>query len=239
MEVRRLRTTSKGVRATTTHSRVDGALGSWPGAPRVVVVARNPTIRAELRSMLDGSCGIRVVEEAGNVDEVRVQAGEAEVFVVATGGKPGDAAAVLGRRRAGVGVVLVADSAAEFRGATRTQPQVARAYLAGETTAEDLTAAVRAVVRGFVVVDAEVAAVLDAGPGARWADGTSAEELTPRELDVVRAMALGLPNKGIAKRLGISEHTVKFHVGAILGKLEAGSRTEAVMVAARNGWLAL
>jgi DNA-binding NarL/FixJ family response regulator len=50
---------------------------------------------------------------------------------------------------------------------------------------------------------------------------------------------LGLPNKTIARRLGVSEHTVKFHVGSILAKLEASSRTEAVTRAARRGLLAL
>ena len=54
------------------------------------------------------------------------------------------------------------------------------------------------------------------------------EELTAREREVLQLVALGLPNKTIAGRLGISEHTVKFHVAAILAKLGAGSRTEAV-----------
>ena len=61
------------------------------------------------------------------------------------------------------------------------------------------------------------------------------EELTPRELQVLRDMALGSANKEIAERLHISEHTVKFHVASILGKLEAGSRTEAVMQGIRRG----
>ena len=52
-------------------------------------------------------------------------------------------------------------------------------------------------------------------------------------------LAQGLPNKQIAQRLVISEHTVKFHVGAILTKLGAGSRTEAVTLAARQGLLML
>ncbi len=52
-------------------------------------------------------------------------------------------------------------------------------------------------------------------------------------------VALGLPNKTIAVELGISEHTVKFHVAAILDKLDAASRTEAVAIAARRGLLVL
>ena len=65
------------------------------------------------------------------------------------------------------------------------------------------------------------------------------EPLTPREAEVLRLVAEGLPNKVIANQLGISEHTVKFHLNTILGKLQASSRTEAVTKAARLGWIIL
>ena len=60
-------------------------------------------------------------------------------------------------------------------------------------------------------------------------------ELTPRELDVLALMAEGASNKVIARQLGISIHTVKFHVGALLDKLDAVGRTDAVAHAARRG----
>ena len=66
-----------------------------------------------------------------------------------------------------------------------------------------------------------------------------AEDLTPRELQVLQLMAEGLPNRAIAQRLRISDHTVKFHVMTILGKLGAHTRTEAVMRAVRWGLIAL
>ena len=65
------------------------------------------------------------------------------------------------------------------------------------------------------------------------------EALTPRELDVLRWLALGLPNMGIAAKLGISDQTVKFHVAAIIGKLSAANRTDAVRRAARRGLIDL
>jgi DNA-binding NarL/FixJ family response regulator len=65
------------------------------------------------------------------------------------------------------------------------------------------------------------------------------EDLTPRELEVLGLLAEGLPNKAIGLRLGISEHTVKFHVNAVLGKLGAQSRTEAVVRATRLGLILL
>jgi DNA-binding CsgD family transcriptional regulator len=63
----------------------------------------------------------------------------------------------------------------------------------------------------------------------------SAVDLTPRELDVLALMAEGASNKAIAKQLGISVHTAKFHVGSILDKLDATGRTDAVAHAARRG----
>jgi DNA-binding NarL/FixJ family response regulator len=67
----------------------------------------------------------------------------------------------------------------------------------------------------------------------------AAEALTPREQEVLQLLAEGLPNKTIADSLHISEHTVKFHVNAILSKLGAQSRTEAVVRATRLGLLLL
>jgi DNA-binding NarL/FixJ family response regulator len=65
------------------------------------------------------------------------------------------------------------------------------------------------------------------------------EPLTPREIEVLTLLAEGLPNKAIAERLGISDQTVKFHVAAIIGKLGASNRTEAVRLAVRRGVIAL
>ena len=107
-------------------------------------------------------------------------------------------------------------------------------------TGPELAAAVSAVGNGLSVMDPQVRARLG---GSRTPHGAGLEpleeRLTERELDVLAQLALGLPNKAIAFRLGISEHTVKYHVGEILGKLGAASRTEAVMQAARRGLLAL
>jgi len=65
------------------------------------------------------------------------------------------------------------------------------------------------------------------------------EPLTPREMEVLQLVAAGLTNRRIGERLGISEHTAKFHVNAILGKLGAQSRGEAVAQAARLGLVLL
>ncbi len=100
-----------------------------------------------------------------------------------------------------------------------------------------ITAALAAAAAGLVVATPELAG-LRAAPSQR-AEGPPPEELTARETDVLRLLAEGAANKEIARRLAISEHTVKFHVNALLGKLGAQSRTEAVVRATRAGLILL
>jgi two-component system, NarL family, nitrate/nitrite response regulator NarL len=88
-----------------------------------------------------------------------------------------------------------------------------------------------------VVLEPEIARMLL--PAAYSPEPAIAVELTAREQEVLQLLAEGLPNKAIARRLEISEHTVKFHVNAILGKLNAQSRTEAVVRAGRLGLILL
>ena len=75
----------------------------------------------------------------------------------------------------------------------------------------------------------------DRGPVA----GVEKEPLTPRELEVLELLALGMPNKAIAARLDISDQTVKSHVASICGKLGAANRTDAVSIAVRHGLVTL
>jgi DNA-binding NarL/FixJ family response regulator len=120
-------------------------------------------------------------------------------------------------------VVLLADEAQAraavskgARGAVRRTADVIR-----------IKAALDAVASGLTVVDfALVQGKADAEPETH---------LTPREQEVLELLVQGFSNRRIAKRLGISEHTAKFHVNGILLKLGAGTRTEAVVVAARRG----
>lgn len=121
----------------------------------------------------------------------------------------------------------------------------ARGLLSRATDGTQLAAAVVAAVHGLLVFDPELlptpTALGPAGPKTTEAegDGLQVEQLSARELDVLRGMAEGLSNKQIARTLGISEHTVKFHINAILGKLNAQSRTEAVVRATRAGLILL
>ncbi len=113
----------------------------------------------------------------------------------------------------------------------------AKGILLRDKDGETLIAALLAIDRGLMVSNPQLAAY---PPSARdQGSPPAAETLTPRELEVLRLLAEGLPNKSIAERLLISEHTVKFHVNAIMGKLNAQSRTEAVTRATRMGLILL
>ena len=123
--------------------------------------------------------------------------------------------------------------------------QGALAYLAPDIDGPTLIAAIRAVLAGLTVIDPVIAGSwLRPSPGPDLAEARVAlvgatDILTDREHQVLELVAAGLPNKAIARELGISEHTVKFHVGSLLGKLGAGSRTEAVTLATRRGLLTI
>jgi DNA-binding NarL/FixJ family response regulator len=102
---------------------------------------------------------------------------------------------------------------------------------------ERLLAAIEAVYWGLIAVEPELMALL--APAGVLPELPLAEELTPRELEVLRLLAEGLSNKAIAQQLDISDHTVKFHVNAIMKKLGAQSRTAAVVQATRLGLIVL
>ena len=117
----------------------------------------------------------------------------------------------------------------------------AQAILPRAAKQSEILAAIEAALHGLVVVQREMlGTVLDEAPSAGDPlDPAGRAPLTPRELEVLAAMADGASNKAIARRLGISFHTVKFHVAAILAKLDAESRTEAVTKAAQAGLVML
>ena len=106
-------------------------------------------------------------------------------------------------------------------------------------TRAELTAAVAAAALGFDVRPAARRHRPDDDPGPGAADEPESEALTAREHDVLESLAQGLGNREIAAALGISEHTVKFHLAAIFGKLGVTTRTAAVRQAVRRGLLAL
>lgn len=126
-----------------------------------------------------------------------------------------------------------------------TQPQVERALAAGADgftlkiiSMDEFVDTVRRVAAGEVVLHPAIASLLVKSLSAFTRGERSAGPiLTGRQQEIVRLLALGLPNKQIARRLGIGVETVKTHISKILAKLGVASRTEAVLVAVRHGVL--
>jgi DNA-binding NarL/FixJ family response regulator len=207
----------------------------------VLVVAGYPLALAGLRALLDGAGNCSVVGEATSVDQAAELAPRLNPDVLLLDLGPARAEelgelAALARDQPDLGLVLLAEAGLE-----RDLPGPARGrlgYLPRHATGQAIVGAVRAVAAGLVVLDPRAVPALVATP-PRLAADPPGEALTARERDVLALLAQGLPNKTIAHRLVISEHTVKFHVGAILAKLGAASRTEAVTLAARQGILML
>ena len=111
--------------------------------------------------------------------------------------------------------------------------------MARDADGDQLDLAVRTAEAGLVLLDLPLAVTSLSLPATVAVQAVSSEPLTARELQVLQLVAQGLPNKGIARRLGISENTAKFHVASLCGKLGASSRTEAVTIAARRGLILL
>ena len=201
----------------------------------MLVVADDPLARAGLAALLAGQPGCSVVGQvAGDVDLAAIEVYRPDVLVWDLGW--GDLTLSL-ERLAGLREVPIVALVPDVAHAADAWVAGARGLLRREADAESLVAALRAAAQGLVPLDPAAAAALI--PPQDQTPPPPAEELTPRELQVLRLVAQGLPNKAIAQRLDISEHTVKFHVNAILGKLGVQSRTEAVVHATRLGLILL
>lgn len=111
-----------------------------------------------------------------------------------------------------------------------------RAILLRSASLPRLVAALTAASEQLIVVDEQLLGLFSRLPSP---DEEPDEPLTSREMEVLQLLAQGMANKTIARTLGISEHTVKFHVNAILSKLGAQSRTDAVVRASRAGLVIL
>jgi two-component system, NarL family, response regulator YdfI len=116
-----------------------------------------------------------------------------------------------------------------------------RAVLPQDASQGEILAAVAAAANGLAVLDPRDLEGMLSTPAAAPLASAPAEQpaLTPREIEVLRMMAEGEANKTIAWKLGISEHTAKFHAASILGKLNAASRAEAVAIGIRKGLILL
>jgi two-component system, NarL family, response regulator YdfI len=211
---------------------------------RVWIVAPSPLARARLEK-LAASRNVFVVGTSTSLDSLGDQILGAEPDVVLldlSGENSSDALNELieSDLAAEIPVAVLRDDSRPDSSASALRAGVRGILPAGISSAQ-LAAALQAAVAGLIVMHpAEIPVVSQSvGPPLRQLAADLAEPLTPREREVLQRLAGGLANKQIADQLNISEHTVKFHVASILGKLGAGTRTEAVALGIRHGLVLL
>ena len=198
---------------------------------RVVVIAKDSLARAGLVSRLAGAPGLVTVIADGPPEELEaLAAGRAVDAVALDAGADGSGLREL--ESAPPALVLVGGEAR----ASEALAAGARGILPRDAGAAELAAALVAVGAGLFVIDPDLAATLIRPRASAAPPG---ESLTPRELEVLQLLSLGLANKAIAARLGVSDHTAKFPVNSILAKLGASSRSEAIVRAARAGLVSI
>ena len=193
---------------------------------RVLIIGSDPLARAGLAALLAGYDSCTVVGQVADSSDLLLEVYRPDVLLWDLGWDAETDITRLAGEDAPPLVALLPDDSLVSSAWTAG----ARGLLRRDSGVEKLLVALAAVVEGLAVIDpAWVNALALASPEPL------ADDLTPRELEVLRMVAEGLANKVIAQGLAISEHTVKFHLNAILGKLGAQSRTEAVVSAIRRG----
>ncbi len=202
---------------------------------RVLVLGDDPLARAGLARLLEGRETITLAGQLAPGGDLLEDAAlyRADVWLWDLGWDADIVPADLSEAEAPV-IALLPDDAL----AVDVLAAGARALLLREAGVEAICRAIETVLEGLLVLDP---ALLTALPAAspRPDEPAPAEPLTAREQEVLQLLAEGLSNRAIAHTLSISEHTVKFHVNAIMTKLDAQSRTEAVVRATRLGLLLL
>jgi len=203
----------------------------------VMIAAAGMALRVGLRALLQGAAeagSLRVAAEAASLEsplpevDVILAAGELVVNIPATEGERVPA------------LLVLASGSEAARAILRRWPGQLWGALDEDSSAEELRAALMAVANGLRAGSPGLLDSLLSGEGEATADADGANsQLTGREREVLQLLAQGLANKQISGVLGISEHTVKFHISAIYAKLGVSSRTEAVRAGVKQGLVAL
>jgi two-component system, NarL family, nitrate/nitrite response regulator NarL len=208
---------------------------------RLLVIANDPLARAGLASLMEDQPDIEVVGRvAGDtqlLSDLDLYQPDAALWDLGWDAAPAnssDASLIADLLDAQMPVLLLV---AEPENAPPLWALGAHGILLRDSSAGQMAAALQALLHNLVVIDPILTPSLL--PAAPTFEQTPLEAITPREMEVLHLLAEGHPNKAIAQLLSISEHTVKFHVNALMGKLNAQSRTEVVVRATRQGLITL
>jgi NarL family two-component system response regulator LiaR len=207
---------------------------------RVLLVDDHAVVREGLRAFLELQDGVEVVGEAADGEEAVAEATRLtpDVILMDLVMPKLDGVGAMRRLRESVpsARVVVLTS---FLDDERVLPAIqagAAGYLLKNTEPAELARAVRAAQAGDAIIDPTVAArLVSALSNDRLAGRDPADQLTRREREVLDLIVRGRSNKRIALELGIAEKTVKTHVGHVLAKLGVTDRTQAALLAVREG----
>jgi two-component system, NarL family, response regulator YdfI len=204
------------------------------GAIRIAVAATSAVRRVGLESIVRSHPDFQLAGSFGSAASlVSVSRGtELDVIIIDSHSMPD-----LLHEPPSDAVIVLLTAVRDARSISRLLRNGVRAILPRESDPDDIISAIYVAHDGLVLLSAPAAESLAGvyGDQAPEVEGGLSEEITSRETDVLRMLAEGLVNKDIATRLGISEHTVKFHISSIFEKLDASTRTEAVTLAIRRG----
>ena len=189
---------------------------------RVLLNVSSPALRAGLRALLSSDKTISIINDS--LDE------ENEADVMITSASSRFSARIETDSASSAATLLLSDDQLNVREMRRLFK--VWGVLPSDASAEELTAAVHALSQGLIVGTSTLLFESESEP-------LSHGPLSDRESEVLGLLAKGLANKQIALALGISEHTVKFHVSSIYTKLNVTNRTEALREGLRGGWIAL
>lgn len=193
---------------------------------RVLLNLSSPALRAGLRALLAPDQTIKVLNDSLDDDDLR---SEADVVVTSASSASFSADADPASSAATLFLSDAPPNVRELRRSSRIW-----GVLPADASGEELIAALHALSQGLIVGTSTLLFESESENGT-----LSHGPLTDRESEVLGLLAKGLANKQIAVALGISEHTVKFHVSSIYTKLSVTNRTEAVREGLRGGWIAL
>ena len=209
-------------------------MGSGGGAIRIAVATTSAVRRAGLESIVRSHVEFQLAGSFGAVASLVSFARntELDIIVIDT-----DSIRDLLLEPTSDAAIVLLTEVTEARSISRLLRSGVRAILSRESDPDDVLSAIYASYDGLVLLSTPAAASLAAvySDQPLEVEAELSEEITSRETEVLRMLAEGLVNKEIAARLGISEHTVKFHISSILDKLDASTRTEAVTLGIRRG----
>jgi NarL family two-component system response regulator YdfI len=202
---------------------------------RVLLVAASAVRRAGLEALLKTAASVKLVGSLHNPHAVAQYAAQLHPDVLLldlddeTPTRLSTSLAV---------VALIDEPSADW--VARALRSGVKAILPRDSGIDEILAAIQAAHAGLVLLDPDVTQNLASRIPAPVVRPTPAlDDLTPREIEVLRMLAEGLGNREMAARLGISDHTVKFHISSILDKFGAATRTEAVTMGIRMGIILL